>query len=79
MCDYMTLFNWGYFYDVGFCLKNISKREEYQRSAVGRYYYAAFGLVKDYFERTYHIRVPSNNGHSFLIKKIKGIKFRKGS
>ena len=44
----MILFDWRRFYDVGFCIKNISKKEEFQRSAVGRYYYAAFGTVKDY-------------------------------
>ena len=63
-------FNWGEFYDVGVCMSNISKREEYQRSAVGRYYYAAFGLVKDYFEEKHHIKVPLNNAHSFLIKEL---------
>ena len=50
MCDYMISFDWEKFYDVGDCLRNISEREEYQRTAVGRYYYAAFGLVKNYYE-----------------------------
>ena len=43
-------FTWDRFYDVGKCMKNISKKEEYQRSAVGRFYYAAFGLVKEYYD-----------------------------
>ena len=61
-------FDWSKFYDVGKCMKNISEREEYQRSAVGRYYYAAFGLVKNYYENKYNKIVPSNDSHSFLIK-----------
>ena len=49
----MISFDWRRFYDVGFCMKNISKKEEFQRSAVGRYYYAAFGTVKNYYEKNY--------------------------
>ncbi len=63
-------FNWANFYDVGNCMKDISKKEEYQRSAVGRYYYAAFGQVKKYFEEKHHISIPSNNSHSFLINEL---------
>ena len=75
MCDKMT-FNWGKFYYVGLCLRNISQKEEYQRSAIGRYYYAAFGLVKNYYEKTHHQQVPSNQGHSFLIKELKNSNFK---
>lgn len=63
-------FDWYKFYDVGNCMKNISEKEEYQRSAVGRFYYAAFGLIKSYFEDKYHIIVPSNDSHSFLINEL---------
>ena len=69
-------FNWGKFYDVGLCLTNISEKEEYKRSAVGRYYYAAFGLVKNYYEENHHQKVPSNEGHSFLIKNLKNSNFK---
>ncbi|MBQ2961608.1 HEPN domain-containing protein [Methanobrevibacter sp.] len=51
-------------------MKNISEKEEYQRSAVGRFYYAAFGLVKNYYEENHHKTVPSNDGHSFLINEL---------
>lgn len=63
-------FTWDKFYDVGRCMKNISKKEEYQRSAVGRFYYAAFGLVKNYYEDKYQKTVPSNCSHSFLINEL---------
>ena len=63
-------FNWDKFYDVGVCLKRISEREEYQRSAVGRYYYAAFGLVRKYYEEKYLRIVPSYDAHSFLINEL---------
>ena len=76
MCDYMISFDWEKFYDVGDCLRNISEREEYQRTAVGRYYYAAFGLVKNYYEETHHKKVPSNEGHSFLIENLKKSNFK---
>ena len=51
-------FNWDKFSDVGLCLKKISQKEEYQRSATGRFYYAAFGLVKEYYEEKYKRPVP---------------------
>ena len=57
-------------------MKNISKKEEYQRSAVGRFYYAAFGLVKNYYEENHHQKVPSNGAHSFLIKNLKKSNFK---
>lgn len=63
-------FNWAKFFDVGLCLKKISQKEEYQRSAVGRYYYAAFGLVREYYEEKYDKIVPSINSHSFLINEL---------
>lgn len=63
-------FNWAKFFDVGFCMKKISQKEEYQRSAVGRYYYAAFGLVKEYYERKYNRNVPFINAHSYLIEEL---------
>ena len=63
-------FDWNKFHDVGNCMKNISEREEYQRSAVGRFYYAVFGLVKNYYEEKYQKTVPSNDSHSFLINEL---------
>ena len=69
-------FTWDKFYDVGNCMKNISKKEEYQRSAVGRFYYAAFGLVKNYYEENHHQKVPSNGAHFYLIKNLKKSNFK---
>lgn len=66
----MLLFDWKKFYDVGFCMKNISKKEEFQRSAVGRYYYAAFGTVKHYYEKKYETAIPSRDGHQVLINNL---------
>ena len=66
----MISFDWRRFYDVGFCMKNISKKEEFQRSAVGRYYYAAFGTVKNYYERNYEKSIPSRDGHQVLINNL---------
>ena len=63
-------FKWDKFFDVGLCMKKISKKEEYQRSAVGRYYYAAFGMVKEYYEKKYNITVPSRDAHSYLINEL---------
>lgn len=61
------IFNWKSFYDVGYHLYEYSNEENYLRSAVGRFYYAAFGLVREYCERTHHIIIPSFNAHNILI------------
>lgn len=63
-------FRWDKFFEVGLVLRNISQKEEYQRSSVGRFYYAAFGLVKEYYEKKYNKTVPSQGGHSFLINEL---------
>lgn len=72
----MILFDWKRFYDVGFCMKNISKREEFQRSAVGRYYYAAFGTVKNYYEEKYETTIPTRDTHQILINNLKKSKIK---
>ena len=66
----MIVFDWRRFYDVGFCIKNISKKEEFQRSAVGRYYYASFGTVRSYYEKKYETTIPSRNAHQTLINNL---------
>ncbi|MBR5504294.1 MAG: hypothetical protein IKV87_07630 [Methanobrevibacter sp.] len=43
-------FNWERFIDVAEHLRKFSKREEYQRTAVGRYYYACFLEARDYYK-----------------------------
>ena len=72
----MILFDWKRFYDVGFCLKNISGKEEFQRSAVGRYYYGAFGTVKNYYEEKHNIKIPSKDSHQILINNLKKSKIK---
>ena len=60
-------FDWRLFSDVGHHLYEYSNEEKYLRSAVGRFYYAAFGLVKEYCKRTHHIIISSVDAHSTLI------------
>lgn len=50
---------------------NYSNEEEYQRSVIGRFYYACFGLAKEYYEKTHKQIVPHKESHAFLIKKLK--------
>lgn len=67
----MEEFIWSDFYEVGL---NLSKNTEeaYLRSAIGRYYYAIFGMARLYLtdtmkERRYKSR---NNIHKKLIKRL---------
>lgn len=63
----MKSFDWKEFYGVGEHLMEFSNKEAYQRSAVGRYYYACFGVARNYYKTTQHKEVPSHNSHNFLI------------
>lgn len=83
----MSIFNFKKFYDVANHLKNYSKKEEYQRSSISRYYYSVFHPVKDYYEESFRRILPSENAHSKLIGELEkspfeeeqelGIKLRK--
>lgn len=52
-----------------------SNEEAYQRSAVGRFYYACFGVAKDYYETTHHKIVPTKDSHKFLINYFDNSQF----
>lgn len=66
----MSKFDWKKFCNVGSHLADFSDDEEYQRSAVGRFYYACFGLTKDYYENAHHITISSKESHRILIKNL---------
>ena len=67
----MTVFDWKEFYNVGNHLKNYSKEEAYQRSAICRYYYSCFGPVKTYYEQSFRKTLSSIDAHTSLIKALK--------
>lgn len=63
-------FDWEKLSDVGFYLLDYSEDEEFQRSAVNRFYYAAFNLCKKYFENKYFV-IGHINVHKNLIENLK--------
>lgn len=63
----MSKFDWKELYEVGNHLKDYSKKEAYQRSAIGRYYYSSFGPVKEYYEKSFRRILSSENAHTKLI------------
>ena len=69
-CGRMDSFDFEKLYKVGDNLKDFSKEEEYQRSAVTRYYYSIFHSVKKYYEKSFRKVLPSKNGHSILIESL---------
>ena len=72
----MNHFEWQEFYDVGNHLKNYSKEESYQRSAIGRYYYACYQPVKDYYQKSFRTTIPSTkDSHRTLINLLKNSPF----
>ncbi|WP_305514434.1 hypothetical protein [Methanobrevibacter sp. V14] len=64
------VFKWKKFYDVGLFLLDHSDEEEYQRSGIGRLYYACFGESRDYYEKAFLKTLPSSNAHSILINAL---------
>lgn len=63
-------FDWKKFYNVGIYLLNYSDEEEYQRSGIGRLYYACFGESKVYYEKAFLRILPSKDSHAVLIKEL---------
>lgn len=61
-------FDWNKFCEVGTHLLDYSNEEQYQRSAIGRFYYSCFNLIKDYYENTHKKIVPPKESHFTLIK-----------
>lgn len=68
-------FDFKKYYDVGNHLKNVSTKEEYQRSSISRFYYSVFHPVKDYYEESFRKVLPSDNSHSTLIDALENSPF----
>lgn len=64
------VFDWKEFNDVGVHLEEHSSEEAYQRSAVGRYYYSCYHLVKNYYEKKYHSLGRPEHPHETLIERL---------
>ena len=62
---------WSDFYEVGLDLSK-NRDEAYLRSAIGRYYYAIFGMAKLYLTNTMDERVYNTrkNIHKKLINRL---------
>ena len=45
----------------------IFKQRSISTFSVGRFYYACFGVARNYYKTTQHKEVPSYNSHGFLI------------
>ncbi len=63
-------FNWRKFYDVGLFLLDYSEEEEYQRSGIGRLYYACFGESRVYYKKAFLRDLPSKESHKILIESL---------
>ena len=66
-------FNWKTLCEVGILLSNYSNKEQYERSAISRFYYACYNLSKDYYENTHHTLLSSFgllSTHQILINKL---------
>ncbi len=60
-------FNPRMYWYVGKHLENFSKKEEYKRSAVNRYYYSSFINARDFYEERTSEQLPKVDSHQTLI------------
>lgn len=71
----MSTFDWEKNKEVGMHLKKYSSKEEYQRSAISRFYYSCFGPSKDYYEKSFRRTLSSKDTHKTLINELKSSPF----
>lgn len=71
----MKKFDWKNNEKVGTHLMKYSKKEEYQRSAISRFYYSCFGPLKEYYEKSFRRTLSSKDAHSTLIKELQNSPF----
>lgn len=72
----MSIFNFKKYYDVADHLKDFSEEEEYQRSAISRYYYSVYHPVYDYYRKSFRRSLPMDNRHSKLIEELENSIFK---
>ncbi len=64
-------FNWEKFLDVAEHLRKYSDKEEFQRSAVGRYYYACYLEARDIYNELIGVPKGTKIEHWRLIKELR--------
>lgn len=63
-------FDWEKFWNVGEHLMNYREEEEYQRSAVGRYYYSCYLKAREVYNKKNNFRIDKSISHQQLINKF---------
>ena len=66
-------FNGEKFFSVGKHLGKYSKDEEYQRSAVGRFYYACYLVAREIYNKENNREMGSSISHYKLKEYFKGL------
>ena len=63
-------FDWEKFWNVGEHLMNYREEEEYQCSAVGRYYYSCYLKAREVYNKKNNFRIDKSISHQQLINKF---------
>ena len=63
-------FDWEKFWNVVEHLMNYREEEEYQRSAVGRYYYSCYLKAREVYNKKNNFRIDKSISHQQLINKF---------